>query len=136
MQEIINQLQEMQDYLDEPLTDDPYLVEQRGSILCVHLSRSGKIFADLQAEYKKALNEELIKVILPRMAKEAGASFTVQNLLAKSACYEMERLVTWSERIHKTTTRQLDWCRSVMSKNKEEMRMNQYGGGGVTHHQN
>lgn len=125
-----DELQQIQDFLDEPLSDDPYMTEQRGSMLCVYLSRSGKIFADAQAAYKMALKDEIIDKVLPEMAKANGASFTVQNLLAKSACYDLEHTMTWAERIHKTCVRQLDWSRSVLSKAKEEMRMNQYGGGG------
>lgn len=129
---MLQELQTIQDFLEEPLSDDPYIVEQRGSELSVYMARSGKIFADATAEYKKALNSEIVDVILPQMAKAAGASYTVQNMLAKSACHEKEQVALWAERIHKTCVRQLDWCRSVLSKAKEQMRIDSYATSHIT----
>ncbi len=110
----------MQGFLEVPLSDDPDMVQQRGAELSVYMARSGKMWADAKAEYHKALRSEIVEKILPEMAKEAGASFSVQNMLAKSACSELEQLSNWAERIHKTCVRQLDWCRSVISRSKRE----------------
>ena len=122
----MQELEQIQLFLEEQLTDDPYMVEQRGASLSVYLARTGKIYADAKADYQRALKSEIIDKILPEMAKAAGASFTVQNLLAKSACYELEHVVNLAERSHKTCVRQLDWCRSVLSKHKEELRQSQH----------
>ena len=125
----MEELQMIQEFLEEPLTDDIELVEARGSMLQVYLARSGKIFADSKAEYNKAITSEVME-ILKKAAMGAGASHTAVNTLVKAACSNEQYLVDWSERIHKTTARQLDWCRSVLSKYKAELTMNTYGGGG------
>lgn len=124
------ELNEIQAFLEEPLSEDSNMIEARGAQLNIYLARSGKMYADAKAEYNKALQAEIMGIIR-EVAQQAGASHTAINQLVKAAAYKEQQLVDYSERIHKTCVRQLDWCRSVMSKHKEEMRMNQYGGGGL-----
>ncbi len=126
----MKELHDIQAFLEEPLTDDSQMIEARGAELGVLLARTGKMYADAKAEYNKALRSEIM-AILRDTAKQTGASHTAINQLVKAAAHDHQRVVDWTERLHKTCVRQLDWCRSVLSKHKEEMRMNQYGGGNI-----
>ena len=51
----------------------------------------------------------------------------VQNALVDSICQEEKYLVDWIDRLNATCTHQLDFCRSIISKNKEELRLSNLG---------
>ncbi len=125
------ELKMYQAVLEEELSDDMNEVEAKGAVFCSILARTGKMYADAKKEYNKALTNEIMEMIRELLGGQAFVSHTVTNQLVKAAAHEEQYLVDWAERLHKTCARQLDWCRSVLSKHKEEMRMNQLGGGGL-----
>ena len=55
-------------------------------------------------------------------AKLAGLSATAINKLIDANCEQENYMVNWIERLNRTATHQLDWCRTLVSKAKEEMR--------------
>lgn len=120
------ELQEIQDYLEEPLSDVPERVMERGAKLSVYLARAGRMSAQAKALYNKALNEEIMKII-EKVATQAGVSHTTTNALVKSAAYREQLVYERAEKAYKECVHQLDWCRSVLSYHKEEMRMQHFG---------
>ena len=129
MTELHSELQAIQDFLEEPTVDDPDMIIERTNELCQYLARTGKIQADAELEYNKAVSEE-VKDIIRKMVLGLGASHTAANALIKSAGHRQRHVLTWAERLNRTCVHQLDWARTIISKAKEEMRMNQFGGGG------
>lgn len=126
---IIQELETMQSFLEIDISDDVAEVEERGSKLQVYMARSGKMLADAKNVYNKSMKTEIV-IILKEYMVEMGASHTAVNTMIKAACHKEQYIVDWIERINRTCTHQLDWCRTLISKYKEEMRMNTYGGGG------
>lgn len=113
----------MQDYLEVTMSDNPQEWTERGNTLCEYMARSGKCLADAKyhlAEKKKTFIFEELTAIM----SGAGFSATTQKELINSHCGELERLVTWFDRINRTCTHQMDYIRSLISKEKEEMKMN------------
>jgi len=128
--DIINELETMQSFLEIDISDDITEVEERGNKLQVYMARSGKLLADAKSDYNRAMTSEVVNILKQYMIG-MNASHTAVNTLIKAACHEEQMLVDWIERINRTCTHQLDWCRTLISKYKEEMRMNTFGGGGT-----
>lgn len=129
MKHIIEECNHIQAYLEISMSEDPAEAQERGKELAVYMARTGKMLADA----KQALNERKssdIITILKKAAKEAKATSTAVNELVKSACKEEQYLVDWIERLNRTCTHQLDFCRSLMANARAEMNMNAWGGGG------
>ena len=122
------ELEEIQAFLEEPLSDDPDLIVQRGAALNVYLARTAKIQADAQLAYDKVVTQE-IKDIIKELTIGAGGTATAANALVKAAGRDQKHILVWAERLNRTCVHQIDWARSVLSKMREEMRMNTYGGG-------
>jgi len=114
--------------LEEPLSDDPELIVQRGAALNAYLARTAKIQADAQLAYDAVVTEE-IKALIKEMTISAGGTATAANALVKAAGRDQKYILVWAERLNRTCVHQIDWARSVLSKMREEMRMNTYGDG-------
>jgi len=112
---------EIQAYLDITTGDDPVEIVERGNDLSVYISRTGKMLADakmhLDIKRKSAIMEKLrgvgLKIDIPA---------TTLNDLIRASCEEENYLVNWIERLNRAATHQLDWCRTLISKLKEEMK--------------
>ncbi|MCT4088804.1 hypothetical protein HZP82_15600 [Elizabethkingia anophelis] len=117
------ELQAIQDFLEEDFTDDnPEIIQERGNMLTGYVARSGKILAD--AKYYR--DEKTKDSIFQEIRDITKLSATTANKYIDSLCKEENYLVNWSERLNRAATHQLDWCRSVLSKQKEELRNSHY----------
>ena len=58
---------------------------------------------------------------LRETASRAGATSKAVNAIIDSLCKDEQYLVDWCERLNRTATHQLEWCRTVISKAKAEM---------------
>lgn len=94
----------------------------RGNNLSSHMARSGKLLADAKYHFNAAMKSEVMAV-LRENAKVANVSHTATNAIIKSLCKNEQYLVDWADRVNATSTHQLDWCRTLISKGKEEMRL-------------
>ncbi|PKP11992.1 MAG: hypothetical protein CVU09_00390 [Bacteroidetes bacterium HGW-Bacteroidetes-4] len=114
---------EMQEFIESPFMDDVNSWMLRGNQLCEYMARSGKCLADAKshlADKKKAyITEDLIKIL-----SGFGVSATAQKELINNACGDLESLVTWFDRINRTCTHQVEYIRSLISKEKAEMQLN------------
>ena len=113
----------MQFYLDVTVGDDPSEWTERGSTLCEYMARSGKCLADAKyhlAQKKKSFIIDELSELLSLFDYSA----TTQKELISNCCGDIERLVTWMDRINRTCNHQIDWLRTLISKEKEEAKMN------------
>jgi len=94
----------------------------RGNDLAVYIARTGKMLADAKYHLSQAKRDEVLDV-LRETAKNAKATSKATNALIDSICKEEQYLVDWCERLNRSATHQLDWCRTLISKAKEEMRL-------------
>jgi len=114
--------QEIQDFLEVTMSDDPQEVIERGNDLQVYMARTGKMLADAKYMLNKQKHQDTMNIVREFIIDQK-LSAKVQNAMIDGICKEWQYLVDWIERLNAACTHQLDWCRSVNSKNKEELRL-------------
>ena len=112
----------IQNFLEITMSDDPTEAVQRGNDLIVYMSRTGKMLADAKAHLDNKMKSSIMKQ-LKEIGIAAKIPATTLNSLIQASCEKENYLVTWIDRLNRTTVHQLDWCRTVVSKSKEEMRL-------------
>lgn len=120
-EDILTELQTIDSFLNITCSEDIKEIIARGNDLAVWIARSGKLYADAKYHFDKKMKSEVMET-LREQAKNQKVSSTAINKIIASLCAEEQYLVTWSERINRTCTHQLDWCRTLISKAKEEMK--------------
>ncbi len=123
---LMKEAEQMQSFLEITISDDPQEVIERGSDLVVYLARSAKMLADAKLLLNEHKKDETLAVVRD-FIYDQKLSAKVQNALIDGLCRQYQYLVDWLDRLNAAITHQLDWCRSVVSKNKEEMRLNNLG---------
>ncbi|MCW0484095.1 hypothetical protein [Gaoshiqia sediminis] len=119
---IIDELKTMDEFLTITMSEDAEEAVARGNDLAAYIARSGKLLADAKYHLNKKMKDDVFAA-LERIARQNGATPTAINAIVKSICKEEQFLVDWSERTNRSATHQLEWCRTVISKAKEEMRL-------------
>ena len=123
IEDIKFELEAIQQFLEISISEDMNEVEQRGNELTVYMARSGKLLAD--AKYHR--DEKLNSAIVEELKKILQLAPSTANKYIDALTKEENYLVSWSERVNRTCTHQIDWCRTLISKAKEEMRVSNYG---------
>jgi len=117
---------EIQSFLTINPSSEPEEIKERIFNLMPYIALSGEMLATakklLRAKKTDQINQTIIKI-----AKESCLSASVQNALLDSICSEESYLVDYLERINRTATHQLDACRSLLSYEKEGLRLNKTG---------
>ena len=106
----------IQMFLEITVSEDPTEIVERGNQLTVYMAQTGKMLADAKYHQDQAVKNSILQRI------ETNLSPSTLNKLIDADCEEENYLVNWIERLNRTCTHQLDWCRSTLSKAKEEMR--------------
>lgn len=122
--QILEELAEIDKYLNITVSEQIEEVVMRGNDLAVYMSRSGKLLADAKFHLNDKMKDEVFET-LRKTAREVKASHTAVNQIIKSLCKEEQYLVDWCERVNRSCTHNIDWCRTLISKAKSEM---QYSG--------
>lgn len=117
-----DEAKEIQSYLDINVSTDPAELVSRIATLMAYMSRSGEMLAMAKKELRIKKTTEISKTIL-KIAKENCLSASVQNALLDSICEEESFMVDWLERINRSCTHQIDGLRSLLSYEKEQMRI-------------
>jgi hypothetical protein len=91
-----------------------------------YVACSGEMLAQAKKLLRTKKTSEIQKTILA-IAKESCLSASVQNALLDSICEEENYLVDFIERINRTCVHQLDGVRSLLSYEKEGLRLNKTG---------
>ena len=112
---------QIQSDLDVTQSEDANEAQERGNMLAAYISRTGKMLADAKYHLNAKKKSDIMETLVDVAKRTPNASSTVVNELIKSLCKEEQYLVDWIERLNKTATHQLEWCRTVISKAKAEM---------------
>jgi len=124
--QIFASLTEIQTYSEAHYNqDNPASVMQRGQDLEAYLALSAKLVADSKYWQDQMLNSTVSETVKDAL-KDGGWSASTINKKVDALCKEVNYLVNWSTRLNATVTHQLDFLRSVISKQKEEMRQMQW----------
>jgi hypothetical protein len=116
------EVQKIQTYLDVTVSSDPAELVDRIATLMVYMSRSGELLAQAKKMLRARKTAEISKTIIS-IAKEQCLSASVQNALLDSICEEEAYLVDWIDRINRSCTHQIEGLRSLLSYEKEQMRL-------------
>lgn len=108
-------------------TDDIEVAVKRGHELGAYMANTGKMLADARYHKDKATRESVLFQL--KDAKRSGLPASVLNELIKAETKDLNYLVNWIEQLDKEVKYQLDWLRTVVSKEKAQM----YLQGSVTH---
>ncbi|HCY40406.1 MAG TPA: hypothetical protein DHV48_03495 [Prolixibacteraceae bacterium] len=124
-QEIADELQVIDAFLNITMSEDIEEAVSRGNDLAAHIARSGKLLADAKYHLNEKMKDDIFKV-LEKTAKQAGATATAINGIVKSLCKDEQYLVDFAERTNRSATHQLEWARTIISKAKAEMALAGY----------
>ena len=120
--QLIAECKAIDEYMGVTPSDDINEIVERGNDLIVYINRTGKMLADAKYHLNKMRKDEIMEVIQQIIPEKLSAR--VQNALVDSIAREQQFLVDWTERLNRTATHQLDWCRTLISKAKVEMQTN------------
>jgi len=121
-----DEAKEIQDFLEITMSDNPVEIVERGNDLIVYLARTSAMLAEAKRQLNESLKNESMRVIRDFIIDQK-LSAKVQNALIDGLCSEQRYIVDWIERINATCVHQIDWCRTLVSKYKEEMRLTNIG---------
>lgn len=119
---MMEEIEKMQSFLEEPTSNNPVEIQERLGDLMVYLARSSELLAIAKRELRKKKSTDIANTIIA-VAKETNLSSKVQNQLLDCIAEEESFLVDWLDRINSTIVHQIDGLRSLLSYAKEEMRM-------------
>lgn len=116
-EQIKEELKAIQSDLEIEMSEDANEAQYRGNKLAVHMARTGKLLADAKIHRDRKLSSEVVD----NLKKVVQLPASTANKFVDALCYDENYLVNWAERVNRSCTHQLDWCRTVISKAKAEM---------------
>ncbi|MCK9629136.1 MAG: hypothetical protein M0R37_11165 [Bacteroidales bacterium] len=119
MDELRSEAKEIQSFLDITVSEQIEEVLERGAMLSAYIARTGKMRADAEYHRDLMLESQIINMLRDEAKLQLPAN-TV-NKLVDAAIRDYNHLCTTCERLNRTATHQLDWCRTVVS-NEKSMR--------------
>lgn len=120
------ELEGIQAFLEANYTsDNPAAVQQRFEDLAIYMARSGKLKADAEFHYNSLVESSIMDAL--KKGYEERLSASTINKFVESAARGYKFLVTWSDRVNRSCTHQLEAMRTTMSTLRSERFANNYG---------
>lgn len=116
-EQISKELKIIQSVIDIEMNEDVQEAVDRGNYCAAQLARTGKLLADAKIHRDRKLNSEVVA----NLKKVIALPALTANKYVDAMCYDENYLVNWCERVNRSCTHQLDWCRTLISKAKAEM---------------
>ena len=121
-EQILRELEVIQACEEEAVSEEVSKVIEYGQTLAPYISRSGKLLADAKHHLNTRMKEDTFDA-LRKTAKQGGATAKAINAIVDSLCADERYLVDFAERVNRCGVHRLDWCRTLISKAKEDMRL-------------
>lgn len=121
-EQILRELEVIQACEEETISEEVSKVIEYGQTLAPYISRSGKLLADAKHHLNMRMKEDTFDA-LRKTAKQGGATAKAINAIVDSLCADERYLVDFAERVNRCGVHRLDWCRTLISKAKEDMRL-------------
>ena len=121
-EQILRELEVIQACEEETIPEEVSKVIEYGQTLAPYISRSGKLLADAKHHLNTRMKEDTFDA-LRKTAKQGGATAKAINAIVDSLCADERYLVDFAERVNRCGVHRLDWCRTLISKAKEDMRL-------------
>jgi hypothetical protein len=125
-QELLSEVKEIQSFSEITVSDNPQEIAERIVALEVYIARTGKMLADAKFHLLEKQKDESIK-LLERIFSKQKLSAKVQNAIIEPICIDERYLVSWIERLNRAVTHQHDGMRSLLSYEKENLRVTKTG---------
>jgi len=119
--EIINECEAIQAEVETVIPDEVNSVIEHAKRMAVYMARTGYMLAEAKKAMRSKTTSEICHTII-KLAKEGGLTATAQNELIKNVAAEEWFLVDWADRLNRDCVHVIDLCRSIISKEKEEMK--------------
>jgi len=126
MDEMKKEAAAIQAYLDIVCSNNPEELTERISQLMAYMSRSGEMLAQAKRLLRSRKSEEIRNTIVA-VARAERLSASVQNAVLDSICEQEAFLADWLDRVNKSCTHQIEGLRSLLSYEKEGLRLNKTG---------
>jgi hypothetical protein len=126
IERLSNEADEIEKYLEITASTNPEELQERLTILMPYMARSGEMLAEAKRSLRKRKSEEINNTII-RIAKESHLSASVQNALLESIAEDEHYLVDKLDRINRACVHQIDAVRSLLSYEKEGLRLSNTG---------
>jgi len=123
---MIEEIQQIQSYLEITCSDNPDEVTQRIRELSAYLARTAFLLQEAKYSLRRKKASDIGEIIIS-IAKEQFLSAKAQNALVDSIAAEEHRLVDWLDRLNAACTHQIDALRSLLSYEKEQLRLRDTG---------
>lgn len=118
--------QQIQDYLDITCSENPEEVLERIRAIMPFISRTAFMLAEAKKSLRRKKASEISNTII-NIAKEQCLSAKVQNTLIDSIAEDEAYLVDWLDRLNAAATHQVDALRSILSFERENLRITKTG---------
>lgn len=126
MEKLLEEAEKMQNYLEVECSDNIAEVIERIRTLSVYLARSGSMLAEAKRIYRRKVTSEIANTIIA-IAKENYLSAKAQNALVNAIAEDEAFLVDKLDRINSSCVHQIDALRSILSYEKESLKLNSTG---------
>ena len=121
-EDLLREAEAIQDIIEQPVPEEIEAIVNWGNELLGYIARTGKMKADARYHLDKKKKSAIMDT-LREIGKNAMPASTLNDLI-KANCENENYLYEWCERLNRSATHQLDWLRSLVSKEKEQMRLN------------
>ena len=126
MNKALIETEEIQKYLEITCSDNPEEITQRIRELSAYLARTAFLLQDAKYALRRKKASEIGEIVV-RIAKEQFLSAKAQNAIVDSIAADEHRLVDWLDRLNAACTHQIDALRSLLSYEKEQLRLRDTG---------
>lgn len=120
------EIKEISDYLNITCSNNPQEIQERISTIMVYMMRTGEMLADAKKMLRRKKSDEIQNTII-QIAKENCLSAKTQNALLESIAEDEAFLVDRLDRLNASCVHQLDALRTLLSFEKESLRLNKAG---------
>lgn len=125
-EKMLEEAMQIQSYLEITCSENPDEVVERIKDIGVYRSRTGILLAEAKRMYRLKKASEITEKIV-EIAKQGFLSAKIQNALVESIAVDEAYLVDLLDRLNASCTHEQDALRSILSYEKELLRLNNTG---------
>ena len=117
------ELNNMQQYLEITVSDDPNEISERLSSISVYMARTGYLLAEAKME----LDQARVSAYSTHVGTIGKLPATVSKMFIESVTDQQNRLVNWVDRLNSACIHQGDILRTLLSFQKENLKLTRTG---------
>ena len=125
-EELLKEAMDIQQYMELSCSENPDELIERIKTIGVYRARTGVMLADAKKMYRRKRASEIAEKII-EIARQGYLSAKIQNALVESIAEDEAYLVDLLDRLNATCTHEQDALRSILSYEKESIRLNKTG---------